>query len=357
MKTPLVSVVVLNYNGKHFLKDCITSLFSQKYKNLEIILVDNSSEDGSKEFVKSEFSRFIKTRKLKILKLNKNYGFAEGNNKGYKTAKGEFVLLLNNDTKLVDRLFLNKLVKRMLSDKKIALVSGNDCPFGSNLKKVRSRLPGTISIVGACIPNKLDCKKILWPIGTACLIRKKYFNVPFDLDYFAYMEDIYLGWLANLIGHKVVCEPEAKFWHHGSGTTGKDSPFAWYYYERNRLLNILTFFEFKTLLKVFPILILDLIIRFFGFLFFKHKSLLPFLKAMLWIPMNFEKILEKRKNIFKKRKLKDGEIMPLFSCKLIAGYRSKKLEFLYKLLDKLSLLYCRIMGLNTVELNRNKILK
>lgn len=104
-----ISIMVLNWNGKKYLKDCFTSLENQTYSNFEIVLIDNGSKDGSLEYVKSNFPE------VKILALGKNLGFAEGNNKGIKSAKGKYVFILNNDTK-VDKNCLEKLVEVAESD-------------------------------------------------------------------------------------------------------------------------------------------------------------------------------------------------------------------------------------------------
>ena len=103
-KAPLVSVIIVNYNGKHHLEKCLRSLSKVDYKNYEIILVDNNSSDGSIEFVKESYPSVI------IKKLDKNYGFAEPNNIGAKSANGEFLLFLNNDT-YVEPNFISELVK------------------------------------------------------------------------------------------------------------------------------------------------------------------------------------------------------------------------------------------------------
>ena len=87
---PKVSVIIVNYNGKHLLSKCLESLSTINYKNLEVILVDNNSTDESIEFVTKNYPSII------LLKLNKNKGFAEPNNLGAKLAKGGYILFLNN---------------------------------------------------------------------------------------------------------------------------------------------------------------------------------------------------------------------------------------------------------------------
>ena len=97
MKSDLVSVIVLNWNGKRFLKDCLDALSHQTYQALEVIFVDNDSSDGSVDFVVEHFP-FVR-----VVTLDRNYGFAGGNSKGLGFCHGEFVVLLNNDTRVEDR--------------------------------------------------------------------------------------------------------------------------------------------------------------------------------------------------------------------------------------------------------------
>ena len=101
---PLVSIVVLNYNGLKWLKPCLDSVVTQTYSNYEVILVDNGSVDTSVEFVEQNYPS------VKVVRIGKNLGFAEGNNVGAKVAKGEFLFLLNNDT-YVEKDYLEKLLK------------------------------------------------------------------------------------------------------------------------------------------------------------------------------------------------------------------------------------------------------
>ena len=85
-KIPLVSIIIVNYNGKTHLEECLSSLEKIDYKNYEIILVDNNSTDTSVEYVKNTYPS------ITIIKLNRNYGFAEPNNIGAKNAKGDYLL-------------------------------------------------------------------------------------------------------------------------------------------------------------------------------------------------------------------------------------------------------------------------
>jgi len=115
---PGVSVIVLNWNGKHFLDKCLSSLLNQNYPNYDVLLVDNGSIDGSVGFVEEKFG---KNAKLRILALNENHGFSKGNNIGIKCAQSDYVIILNNDTE-ARKNFITELVNIAESDNQIGSV-------------------------------------------------------------------------------------------------------------------------------------------------------------------------------------------------------------------------------------------
>ena len=89
---PELSVIIVNWNGKHFLEECLSSLRQQTFRDFEVILVDNASEDGSVDYVRQFFPE------VQVIAERENLGFAAGNWAGYKEARGEVIVLLNNDT-------------------------------------------------------------------------------------------------------------------------------------------------------------------------------------------------------------------------------------------------------------------
>ena len=99
----LVSVIIVNWNGKKQIKKCLDSILLQTYRNFVIIFVDNASTDYSIEFVKNHY----KDNRIKIIKSDKNLGFAGANNLGIKNSRGELILLLNNNT-WIENNFLDK---------------------------------------------------------------------------------------------------------------------------------------------------------------------------------------------------------------------------------------------------------
>ena len=115
MKKPLVSIIILNWNGKKWLKRCLPTISKIKYKPLEVIIVNNGSTDDSGEFVKKNFPKF------RLLNIKKNRGFAGANNYGIARATGKYVLLLNNDTTVTPN-FVGKLVEVMENDPTIGVI-------------------------------------------------------------------------------------------------------------------------------------------------------------------------------------------------------------------------------------------
>ncbi|GFP43541.1 rhamnosyltransferase, partial [Candidatus Hakubella thermalkaliphila] len=115
LEYPLVSVVILNYNGMKYINQCLESVLSTDYPNFEVIFVDNSSTDGSLEYVNG---RFRGNQCFRIVANSNNYGFAEGNNVGVRHSMGTYIVFLNIDTE-VDPRWLKELITVVESDQTI----------------------------------------------------------------------------------------------------------------------------------------------------------------------------------------------------------------------------------------------
>src|SRR5215510_10301175 len=109
-----VTIIVVNWNGRDFLDDCLGRLSLQTYPDREIILVDNNSKDFSVSFVREKFPD------IKIIELPDNRGFTGGNLEGLKAARGEFIALINNDTRAEER-WLENLVRPMMDDDRVGI--------------------------------------------------------------------------------------------------------------------------------------------------------------------------------------------------------------------------------------------
>ncbi|MBU4223245.1 MAG: glycosyltransferase family 2 protein [Euryarchaeota archaeon] len=138
---PPVSVIIVNFNGKHYLKNCLSSLSAQSYPATEVIFVDNGSSDGSIEYVRNEF------QSVRIIESKKNLGFAKGNNLGIKEARGELIATLNNDTQVSPR-WLEELVGAMNSDELVGICAS---------KMLFMKDHGMINSTGICLSRSGTC--------------------------------------------------------------------------------------------------------------------------------------------------------------------------------------------------------
>jgi GT2 family glycosyltransferase len=361
-KIPFVSIQVINWNGKRFLKDCFDDLLKQDYKEVEIVLVDNGSTDDSIDFMKKLYPREIKNKKIRILSLGKNYGFAGGYNISYKKTNADFVLLINNDIRAPNKNFLSLMIDRIKGDDKLALVGASIFPMETDLKKTKESNPTTLSVILTNTLKELKDEHCLYTSGCCCLIKKKAIEIPFDSDYFLYSEDVYLGLKTNTRGYYCVEQPKAKILHYGSGTAKGGSPFVRYYAERNRIINYLTFFEKKNVIKLFPIMCLYFLV---SSLFFiqRPKVLWSFIKAHFYILTHMSLILKKRRGIQAYRKISDEEILSKLSSDIFitdigstsyGGKKSNKtflkniIKGLATFLNKLSGAYCKIINIKTL---------
>ncbi len=234
---PKVSVIVVNFNGRKFLKDCFSSLMNLNYpkSKLEIIMVDNGSLDKSIEFVKENFP------KVKILKNDIN-NYCRANNLGIKHAKSEYIAFLNNDTR-VDRNWLLELIKAIEADKSIG-VAGSKILFmdGSIESAGHQELPNFywtdrgFSEKDTGQYNKLEEVKSL--CGGAILYRKRILKDVnyFDEDFNMYLEDVDMSVRLRRMGWKLVYVPQSIAYHKHQGSAQADLPY--FYTERNRLLLI-----------------------------------------------------------------------------------------------------------------------
>lgn len=231
---PFCSVIVLNYNGRKFLKDCFIALKGVDYpkSRMEVIMVDNGSTDGSVKYVKRSFP-WIKT-----MKLDENYGFAKGNNSALNIAKGEYIIFLNNDTE-VEKNWLIELVKVAKSDRSIGICGSKVKNFsGKKLKAIAGE--GYLNILGVpkFATGAENAKPCFFVSGCSLLIKKsvlRKLDYCFDERYFAYFEDIDLCWRVRLSGYKVVYVPTSVVDHKKALTAKMVGSIVDYYHYRNKI--------------------------------------------------------------------------------------------------------------------------
>jgi GT2 family glycosyltransferase len=235
---PLFSVIILNWNGRHLLEECLSSLRSQTFRDFETIIVDNGSTDGSADWVKEHWAESVFT-----VELPSNLGFAGGNNAGIRAARGRYVILLNNDT-AVDPGWLAAMdvaVRRhqdagMFTPKILNYYRRDEIDntghliYPDGLARGRDRLEKD--------DGRFDEEgEVLSPSGCAgCYSRRMLDEIGLlDDAFFAYGEDVDLGLRGRWAGYKCIYVPAAAVYHKYSATSGIYSPKKAFLVERNRL--------------------------------------------------------------------------------------------------------------------------
>lgn len=248
---PFFSVIILNWNGRHLLEECLASVLAQTFRDFETIVVDNGSTDGSIDFLKEGWGG-----KIIILSLPSNTGFAGGNNAGIRAARGRFIILLNNDT-AVDPGWLSSLhgaVSRHLE-------AGMFTPKILNYYR-RDEIDNTGHLVYpdglARGHNRLETddgrfdseEEAFYPSGCAGVYKKEMLDGIGLLDetFFAYGEDVDLGLRARWAGWKCYYVPDAVVYHKYSATTGEYSPRKAFLVERNRIWILIKNFPLREIL-------------------------------------------------------------------------------------------------------------
>jgi len=206
----------------------------------------------------------------------------------------------------------------------------------------------TINILGFDVPNVINEKEVFYVGGGCCLIDKSKVDFLFPEEYFAYGEDVYFGWRANMRKYKVVYDKNAVYLHYGSGATSPRSFFVRSNAEKNRLANLLIFFKVRTLIKIFPLFLLEFMVKIL-YSIKNHPKLFsaPFL-AIWWNISNLGFVLKNRKIVQKERKVSDNDLIKLMSYKVFPEHIYTKIA---KKLNSFVRGYCRIFGLNTYDLN------
>ncbi len=300
MLNNLVSIIIVNYNGRHLLKECLESIYKQSYQNIEIILVDNASEDGSVEFVNESFPD------VKVIKLDKNIGFAGGNLEGLKYATGDYIMLINNDV-VIDKDCIMNLVLAMERHPDVGIGAAKMLVYGKDIidsagDGLSTSLKGFKRGEGLQL-NHFDKEEYVFGAcaGATIYRRQMIDNVDFfDDDFFLIHEDTDLNLRAQLAGWKVLYIPFAIVYHKVRSTIGNMSDTAVYYSLRNselvRIKNIPT----VIFLRCLPAFLLGSLLDFIYFAL-KHGKIRLYFKAKIDALSLMPKMLSKRRQILRKK--------------------------------------------------------
>jgi len=318
MTKALVSVIIVNWNGMIWLPACLSSLREQIYKNIEIIIVDNNSTDGSVDWIKKFYP------KTKVTKNSQNHGFASANNIGYKQANGEYLLFLNNDTRVTCN-FLTELVGVVNSapliagaQSKILLMDHTDTHdsigafltptgflfhygFGMKDEVKYNKLINLFTAKGACMLFK---KSVLDQVAIAGKI--------FDDDYFAYFEETDLCHRIWLAGYRIVYAFQSVIFHKmGATSISMENSIIQYHSFKNRIRSYLKNLSFGYLIRIMYVhIMLCEILAVFSLLRGNFTMFIAIQKAIGWNIMKLPETWNLRSYIQSKiRKLPDRVIL------------------------------------------------
>ncbi len=299
------AIAILNYNGEEILESYLPSTLHSSEKNVDYVLIDNASTDGSVAFIKEWHSEY------KLLEFTKNYGYAGGYNKGLQQINNKYVALINSDIRCTQN-WLDPIIELMESDPTIGAVS----------PKIRSiEAPESFEYAGASggfmdylsypfcrgrifstvekdSDQYNDPKEIFWASGAAMVVRKDIFDKleGFDASYFAHQEEIDFCWRMKRAGYKVLVHPSSVVYHLGGGTLAYESPNKTYLNFRNNLITLIKndespFWFFKFLYR----LVLDAVAGTQIMLQGKPKNVWAIVRAHWYIFPRFFSLLDKRR--------------------------------------------------------------
>lgn len=318
----LISVIIPNWNGMKYLEICLNSLRKQTFREFETIIVDNGSTDGSVEFIKKNYPE------IEVIELPENKGFSVAINEGIRIANGKFIALLNNDVAVAPN-WLEEMIKSL--EENLTIYS-----FASKMLKFNSRniidsAGDLFSKVGIGFNRGSDRedsevynnpKKVFSPCAGAAIYRKSLFDEIglFDEDFFAYYEDVDLGFRAQLNGYQCLYVPTAIVYHVG-GATSKNMPrLMTFLIWRNSIFVLIKNMPTSILKKHIFKIILFYLLRMGNFI--RKGEIISLIKGGTSVLKKLNVMLNKRQIIQSNRKILDEYIEShLCSGKLIINGR------------------------------------
>ena len=315
----LVSVIVINFNGKEFLQRLFSSLLQTNYSKFEIILVDNASSDGSAELIRDDFN----DSRISVIVNESNLGPSAARNIGFRRARGEFIAFLDNDTE-VDKEWLNELIKVFRSDSRIAVAQ---CKLLNMVERNRYDHAGDfltpLGFLYERSNHSIDkgqfdkVTDIFSAKSAASMIRSSVYKElgMYDDSYFIFMEETDFCFRVWLAGYRVVFVPKAIVWH-AYNTSLKE--FKKYYTSymvrfcgcRNYILTHLKNLSLLNLFRILPFHILSwAVISFIFLLKGRVFDAIYILKGIFWNLFNIHTILKKRAFVQKNIRKVDDDII------------------------------------------------
>jgi riboflavin kinase/FMN adenylyltransferase len=304
-KLPRVTVAILNFNTRELLRQYLPGVLQTDYPNLEVAVIDNGSEDGSAELIRTHFPQ------IQFIQLDRNFGFAGGYNKGLESLAADYFVLLNSDVE-VESGWLRPLIEALEKNPK----AGAAQPFILDYHQrdqfeYAGAAGGLIDFLGYPFSRgrifstveknegQYDYQEpVFWASGAAFVIRAALFRQlgGFDSDYFAHLEEIDLCWRLQRSGYEILVVPESKVYHIGGGTLNYESPQKTYLNFRNSLVTLLKNEPGSKLIWLLPLrLLMDGLAGMLFLIQGKPSHVRAIIKAHWRFFPSFLQVLKKRK--------------------------------------------------------------
>lgn len=320
MKIPqtnnLVSVIIVTFNSKDYIISCLKALYKSNYSLLEVIVVDNNSSDNTINLISSTFP------KVKIIKSNKNLGYAGGNNLGVRKSHGKYIAIINPDTQVTPNWLLPliegfKNTNVAICQPKIILLQNK------NLVNCTGKITHFLGFEWLKdYKNKnLSVKdQYIDSFSGSIFLTTKLFFIKlggFDESFFMYYEDGDLSWRTKLLRKQILLVSDSLAYHDYKYIPDENYQTArqkFFLLERNRLIMILKNYSTRTLILILPAIILmelGMIIYFISKGWLRDK-----IKEYIWIINNSEQIIKKRADIQAGRVIPDKDFIKNFAGRI-----------------------------------------
>jgi GT2 family glycosyltransferase len=316
----LVTVVIPHFNGLDILRDCLDSLYKNRFRPYRTVIVDNGSSDGSPQMIRNEYPW------AELICNSENLGYAGACNQGIALAQSEFILLLNNDTVMPEN-FLEEMCAALINDREAAMVQpkilsiqdkryfdysggcgGEMDIFGYPF--ARGRIFDTVEEDTGQYEGLTN--QVFWTSGCALLLRKSVADEigALDHDFFAHQEEIDLNWRAQLAGYHNLVTTRTYIYHYSGYTLRSDNQRKMYYNHRNNLILMLKNYSLPLLFILFPVRIMfELATVAADAVFWEGKRARAVVRALLYILFHPIGIFRKNRQVQRLRKVPDRIIL------------------------------------------------
>lgn len=312
-KTLVISIVIANYNGEKYLRTCLESLLQSSIKNYEIIIIDNNSTDTSIEIV-NEFVK--KDPRIKILRNKINKGVPFSRNKAIKSAVGDILIFLDNDTR-VDKNWLRGIIETFSTDKTIGALQCKIFDFHKPdvIQEVGMKLYpytgfGTPLGRGEKDHGQFANPQEIIALGAALAVRKEVARCVngFDLKLMHTTDDLDFSWRIWIAGYRVVLAPNSKVYHY---TKVHNLNYKMYFHlSKNSFRMVLKNYEFINVIKFLPLSLAFNIVGGIYVLFSRGSwsGILGVLFGIIWNLFNFRDTSKERSKVQSLRRASDKDI-------------------------------------------------